>query len=359
MSYIPPFTLTNKILSLVASISEQLGRLSATVNSNQALLLRKVNRVRTIQGSLAIEGNQLSEDQITAILEGKRVIAPAREVQEASNALNVYERLDTFAFDEQNALLLAHKNLMLGLIDSAGQYRISGVGVIKNSKVIHMAPPEGQVPRLMADLFSWLKDSDDHALIKSCVFHYEFEFIHPFIDGNGRMGRLWQTLILKQYHEAFTYLPVESLVSAHQTDYYKAIAESTKRSNSAPFIEFMLSMIDQALQQLYQEQQSGELDVINQSPQVAPQVTPQVSEQVLALLKVMMLESELNKTNRFKRETLQSLLGLKDKKSFTQRYLKPALNAALIEMTLPDKPTSRLQQYRITGLGQLTCSEHV
>ena len=159
----------------------------------------------------------------------------------------MYEQLDNFEFDDENALLLAHKNLMLGLIDSAGQYRISGVGVIKNSKVIHMAPPADLVPRLMGDLFGWLKNSGDHALIKSCVFHYEFEFIHPFIDGNGRMGRLWQTLILKQYHEAFTYLPVESLVSAHQTDYYKAIADSTKNNNRAAFIEFMLSMIDQAL----------------------------------------------------------------------------------------------------------------
>ena len=200
----------------------------------------------------------------------------------------MYEQLDTFQFDEENALLLAHKNLMLGLIGSVGQYRTSGVGVIKNDKVIHMATPEGQIPQLMADLFGWLKNSDDHALIKSCVFHYEFEFMHPFIDGNGRMGRLWQTLILKQYHDAFTYLPVESLVSAHQTDYYKAIADSTKTNNSTPFIEFMLSMIDQALQQLYQtqlnqEQQGNELSISNQSPQVSPQVTPQ------SLIKTMWL----------------------------------------------------------------------
>ena len=218
MSYIPPFTLNNQIVSLVASISEQLGASSATHALSQSLLLRKVNRVRTIQGSLAIEGNQLSEEQITAILDGKRVIAPAREVQEASNALSVYEQLDSFQFDHEQALLLAHKNLMLGLIDDAGQYRSGGVGVIKNNKVVHMAPPEGRVPKLMGDLFDWLASSEDHPLIKSCVFHYEFEFIHPFADGNGRMGRLWQTLILKQWNEVFTYLPVESLVSAHQTE---------------------------------------------------------------------------------------------------------------------------------------------
>ena len=350
MNYQPPFTLTNKTLSLVASISEQLGRLSATVNSNQSLLLRKVNRVRTIQGSLAIEGNQLSEDQITAILEGKRVIAPAREVQEASNALSVYEQLDSFEFANEDDLLLAHKNLMLGLIDSAGAYRDSGVGVIKNSKVIHMAPPANFVPRLMGDLFNWLGTSDDHALIKSCVFHYEFEFIHPFADGNGRMGRLWQTLILKQYHDAFTYLPVESLISAHQTEYYKAIADSTKQSNSAPFIEFMLAMIDTALQQLHQEQQSN--DTLTNTPQVSPQVNPQVSEQVLVLLKAMSLAEKQDKTSQFKREVLQGVLGLKDKKSFSLRYLKPALAEGLIEMTIPDKPTSRSQQYRLTVLGK-------
>ncbi len=356
MSYTPPFTLNNKILTLVASISEQLGRLSATVSNNQSLLLRKVNRVRTIQGSLAIEGNQLSEDQITAILEGKRVIAPAREVQEASNALAVYEQLELFQFDDEDALLLAHKNLMIGLIDSAGQYRSTGVGVIKNSKVIHMAPPANLVPRLMGDLFAWLKLSDDHALIKSCVFHYEFEFIHPFVDGNGRMGRLWQTLILKQYHEAFTYLPVESLISAHQIEYYKALADSTKQSNSAPFIEFMLAMIDQALQQLHLEQsRSGQImqgNDLKDSPQVSPQVAPQVNEQVLALLTVMQCENKSHNTSQFKRETLQALLGLKDKKSFSLRYLKPALKEGLIEMTIPDKPTSRLQQYQLTVIGR-------
>ncbi|MFT6927583.1 MAG: Fic family protein [Psychromonas sp.] len=353
MSYIPPFTLNNKILSLVASISEQLGALSATLALSQSLLLRKVNRVRTIQGSLAIEGNQLSEEQITAILDGKRVIAPAREVQEASNALSVYEQLDRLQFADQKSLLSAHKKLMLGLIDSAGQYRSGGVGVIKNSKVIHMAPPANLVPRLMGDLFDWLANSDDHALIKSCVFHYEFEFIHPFADGNGRMGRLWQTLILKEYHDVFTYLPVESLISIHQTDYYQAIAASTKNSNSAPFIEFMLTMIEEALQQLHLNNQSLSQDGVPAPPQVTPQVTPQV----LALLKVMASEKNQHKTGQFKREVLQQLLKLHDKKSFNQRYIKPALNAGLIEMTIPDKPTSRLQQYRLTALGKHTYSE--
>jgi Fic family protein len=308
---------------LVASISEQLGALSATLALSQSLLLRKVNRVRTIQGSLAIEGNQLSEEQITAILDGKRVIAPAREVQEASNAFSVYEQLDRLKFADQQALLSAHKKLMLALIDSAGQYRSGGVGVIKNSKVIHMAPPANLVPRLMGDLFAWLASSDDHALIKSCVFHYEFEFIHPFADGNGRMGRLWQTLMLKEYHDVFTYLPVESLISIHQTDYYQAIAASTKNSNSAPFIEFMLTMIKEALQQLHLNNESLSQVGVSDTPQVAPQVAPQVTPQVIALLKVMVSEEAQHKTRQFKREVLQQLLKLNDKKSFNSVILNP------------------------------------
>ncbi|MFH0267297.1 Fic family protein [Vibrio rumoiensis] len=346
MHYAPPFTLNKQILSRVANISEQLGRLTATQDRAQSLLLRKVNRVRTIQGSLAIEGNQLTEDQITAILEGKRVIAPAREVQEASNALNVYEQLDSFAYQKESSLLQAHKTLMLGLIDSAGQYRNTGVGVIKNQQVIHMAPPADRVPKLMGELFTWLANSDDHPLIKSCVFHYEFEFIHPFADGNGRMGRLWQTLILKQYHEVFTYLPVESLIATHQTEYYQAIADSTKAADSAPFIVFMLSMIEQALQQLHHTSESVETGV---SPQVAPQVTPQVK----MLIRVMKVAGETEQAQTsFNRTDLQQLLGLKDKKSFNQRYLQPALINGLIEMTIPEKPTSRLQQYRLTALGK-------
>lgn len=353
MSYAPPFTLNNRILSLVANISEQLGRLSATQSIAQQLLLRKVNRVRTIQGSLAIEGNQLSEEQITAILEGKRVIAPAREVQEASNALAVYEQLDRFQYRNQADLLSAHKQLMLGLIETAGQYRNSGVGVFKEQQVIHMAPPEALVAKLMSELFEWLASSDDHPLVKSCVFHYEFEFIHPFADGNGRMGRLWQTLILKQYHEVFAYLPVESLISSHQDAYYQAIADSTNATDSAPFIEFMLSMVEKSLQQLHPSQDSVIHSDTTQSvqPLASPQVTPQVSPQVEKLLKVMLQSNDEGISTTFKREALQQLLGLKDKKSFNQRYLQPALQANLIEMTIPDKPTSSLQEYRLTSLG--------
>jgi len=338
MAYSPPFTITSEILSLVARISEHLGNLSASINNKQALLLRKVNQVRTIHGSLAIEGNQLSEAQITAILDGKRVIAPVREVQEASNALAVYEQLDNWHYKKQSSLLAAHKALMLGLIDSAGKYRSGGVGVVKAKKVIHMAPPADQVSRLMNDLFSWLSNTKEHPLIASCIFHYEFEYIHPFADGNGRMGRLWQSLILTQHHSVFAYLPVESLIYKHQKQYYKALSDSTVAVDCAPFISFMLLMIEQSLH--------GLLIAHQVSPQDDHQVSPQVNRLVLAM------QGQFNEqgVSVFSREALQSLLSLSDRKSFNLRYIKPALVQGLIEMTIPDKPRSRSQQYRLTGL---------
>ncbi len=216
MGYQPPYTITPKILHLIAEISENLGRLSVVQEQSSNLRLHRINRIRTIQGSLAIEGNTLTEQQITAILEGKPVIAPPREIQEARNALLAYEQLDQWQASNEQHLLDAHQLLMKGLIDQVGVYRHKGVGVMKEGQVIHMAPPANRVKLLMADLLGWLKTTADHALIKSCVLHYEFEFIHPFIDGNGRMGRLWQTLILSQWNPLFVHIPVESMVYAQQ-----------------------------------------------------------------------------------------------------------------------------------------------
>lgn len=327
MPYQPPYTLTTPILNEVAYISEQIGRITAQTQQ-QDLRLRRINRIRTITGSLAIEGNTLDEAQITAILDGKRVLAPPREIQEAHNALQTYEQLPNWKSDTEHDLLQAHHTLMIGLITEVGQYRQGGVGVMSGEQVIHIAPPASQVPRLMNDLLHWLKHSPDHPLIKSCVFHYEFEFIHPFADGNGRMGRLWQTLILSEWQPIFRYIPVESLIHQHQQQYYQAIQESTQQTDIAPFIQFMLSMIQQAVYH-----------------QVSPQVTPQVSPQVEALLQCMIGEMS--------REQIQQKLDLKDRKSFKNRYLRPALQAGLIEMTIPDKPNSRLQQYRLTAQGKM------
>ncbi|MBU0663414.1 MAG: Fic family protein [Proteobacteria bacterium] len=324
--YQPPYTITPAIVNLVAKISETVGRLSVLTDAAKVLRLRRINRIRTIRGSLAIEGNTLSEEQITAILDGKLVIAPPREIQEVRNAITAYNCFEQWRPETEAELLDAHRILMAGLIDNAGAYRRSGVGVMAGGQVIHMAPPADRVPVLMHDLLQWIDASDQHPLITSSVFHYEFEFIHPFADGNGRMGRLWQTLILTRWNSLFSDIPVESLVHEHQAEYYQALQESTEQTDSMFFIEFMLKMI---------------LDAVSSAtPQVAPQVTPQV-KRLLAVI-----DKEMT------REELQSALDLQDRKSFRERYLKPSLAEGLIEMTIPEKPNSRLQKYRLTDKGQ-------
>ncbi|PHS26603.1 MAG: cell filamentation protein Fic [Methylophaga sp.] len=328
--YQPPFTITPTIIGLISDISESLGRLSV-LEDEMSLRLRRINRIRTIQGSLAIEGNTLSEEQITAIVDGKHVIAPPREIQEARNAISAYEQFESWQPTNGSDLLNAHQLMMTGLIDDAGRYRSGNVGVMKGKDVVHMAPPANRVRLLMENLLQWLATTDQHPLIVSSVFHYEFEFIHPFADGNGRMGRLWQTLILSQWSPLLGQLPVESMVHQHQNNYYQAIRKSTEETDSASFIEFMLSTI---------------LDTIkaNTTPQVTPHDTPQVKRLLLTL------SAQLQPMNR---DELQTLLKLKDRKSFRERYLKPALNQGLIEMTLPDKPNSRLQKYTLTARGRL------
>ena len=242
-SYQPPCTLTPVSLRLVAEIAEAIGRLSAQVASPAALRLRRINRIRTIQGSLAIEGNTLSEEQITAILDGKRVVAPPREIQEARNAIAAYDRFEQWQPQVEVDLLDAHRILMTDLLEEAGAYRRGGVGIIAGEQVIHMAPPPDRVPSLMQDLLHWLRTTEQHPLVASSGFHYEFEFIHPFADGNGRLGRLWQTLILFRWKPSFAHIPVESLVHEHQAEYYQALQRSTDQTDSSPFVEFMLKMI--------------------------------------------------------------------------------------------------------------------
>ncbi len=249
MSYTPPFTITPAILNLIAEIRESVGRLSATEERAHQLRLRRINRIRTIQGSLAIEGNTLSESQITAVLEGKVVMAPPREVQEVKNALSAYDAFERWQPSCEASLLKAHRILMSGLVDELGVYRSGGVGVMSGSELVHMAPPANQVPRLMTDLLGWAQRAEYHPLIMSLVFHYEFEFIHPFVDGNGRMGRLWQNLMLATWNDLFVSLPVESIVYSKQEDYYAALSQSTEQTDSAPFIEFMLMMISRALKE--------------------------------------------------------------------------------------------------------------
>ncbi len=250
----PPYTLTEKILGLIVSISERLGEIKATHLQKPPTELRKKNRIKTIQSSLEIEGNTLTEEQITALLDNKRILAPKKDIVEVKNAIQVYEHIDTYNPHSIKDLQDAHKILMNGLIDKAGKFRTKNVGIVKGSKVAHLAPIGTMVKGLMIDLFNYIKKDKEILLIKSCVFHYEFEFIHPFIDGNGRMGRLWQTLLLMQEYPVFEYLPVESLIKENQEEYYKALGQSDKAGNSTLFIEFMLQIILTALEELLQTQ---------------------------------------------------------------------------------------------------------
>jgi len=250
LSMKPPYEITPLILKLISSISEKIGEVNATYLNKQTPQLRKQNQIKTIHASLQIEGNTLTEEQITALIENKRVIGPQKDVLEVLNAIKVYQKLDSYKFASEKSFLKAHFELMNGLIENAGKYRKRGVGIVNGSVVEHVAPSHENVPYLMNDLFDYLKDTDELTLIKSCVFHYEMEFIHPFIDGNGRMGRLWQTLILMEEYPIFDFLPFETLISNTQTLYYKSLALSDKTGKSTVFIEYMLGVIEKSLENL-------------------------------------------------------------------------------------------------------------
>lgn len=328
-SYQPPYTITSAILNKVAKISEMIGRLSVS-QGELSPQLRRGNRIRTIQSSLAIENNTLSIEQVTAVLEGKRVLGLPREIQEVRNAFIVYEQLAQWQVHQTKDLLTAHADLMQGLSDEAGQFRRGGVGIYNGEQLVHMAPPANKVTQLMKELCDWLKHTDDHPLIAGCVFHYELEFIHPFSDGNGRMGRLWQSLILYHWQPLFAYLPVETIIKDKQQDYYAILRHCDQQADSTLFIEFMLDALLIAIQEANDNDQD----------------TVQVSDQVNALLLAL-------KKTPCSAKTLREKLSLKHPQSFRDHYLTPAMNSGLIEMTIPAKPKSRLQQYRLTQKGQV------
>jgi Fic family protein len=246
----PPYQITPTIIKLIASVSEKLGQINAKFLDKPSPKLRKENRIKTIHSSLSIEGNTLTEEQITALIENKRIIGPEKDVNEVLNAIRVYDQLDTFDPKSAISFLKAHEILMKGLVSDNGKYRKKSVGIMAGDRIAHMAPPAENVPHLMNDLFKYLKTSDEISLIKSCVFHYEMEFIHPFIDGNGRMGRLWQTLILMKEYPVFEFIPFENSIHKTQKDYYHALSQSDKSGSSTPFIEYMLRVIDDSLYKL-------------------------------------------------------------------------------------------------------------
>ena len=274
-SYIPPFTLTDEMTSLVIEIAETLGRMSVNDKDIPTPTLRKENRIKTIHSSLAIENNSLSLEQITAIIEGKRVLGPPNEILEVMNANEAYNILFELNPYKEEGLLKAHRLMMTDLVKENGIYRSDGVGVFDGQKCIHMAPPAIRIPYLIRELLSWVKETKVHPLISSCAFHYEFEFIHPFANGNGRMGRMWQTLLLMQWKPIFAWIPVETIVKKHQQEYYSSIAQSDKAGNSTIFITFMLKCILDSLQEIEESNQKSNqksnrklLDAVSKNPNI-------------------------------------------------------------------------------------------
>ena len=329
--YKPPFHMTDKMTSLIAEISEQVGRITVLQEGTISPHLRRENRIRTIHSSLAIEHNSLSLEQVTAILDGKRVLGNPNEIKEVQNAYEAYElmlRLNPASVDD---LLKAHKLMMNGLVSENGRFRSGGVGVFDGEVLIHMAPPAEFVPEHIQNLFAWYQKSELHPLIKSAIFHYEFEFIHPFADGNGRMGRMWHSLLLGKWKEMFFWLPIEELIQSRQKEYYDALGAADKQADSAGFVELILEIIRDSL---------TEITVIGRSTdQDSDQVTDQDKTPIERILSVLGDET-LSATDLMER------LGLSHKPTFRKNYLNPALEQKLIERTIPNKPNSKNQKYR-------------
>ena len=280
--YIPPFTLTSEIVRLIGEISEQVGSIMARLGDNvPSPQLRKKNQIKTIHSSLAIEHNSLSLKQMTDIIDGKHVLGAPDEIQEVKNAIEAYRLMPELDAFKEKDLLRAHGLMMKDLVRNAGHYRQEGVGVFDGDRCLHMAPPAERVPHLMSDLFKWVKTTKEHPLVSSCVFHYEFEFIHPFIDGNGRMGRYWQTMLLSRWKGIFAWLPVETIVKEHQQDYYNAIAKSDAAGESTVFVEFMLQCLLEAMDNYDEQDEDTSTEVADK---VADKVANKSAQKVLLLL---------------------------------------------------------------------------
>lgn len=322
--YVPPYEITDEMLRLISDIMENLGRLSGVNELEKLPRLRRVNRIKSIHSSLAIENNTLSIEQVTAVINGKPVLAPQKDVLEVQNAFRAYEKMGEINPYSIDDLLKIHGIMTDGLVKEAGQLRSGQVGVYnQDGKVVHLAPPAEFVPGQIAQLFDWVQTSKTNMLIKSSVFHYEFEFIHPFNDGNGRTGRFWQTALLASWKPIFAWIPIESIIKNNQEAYYNAIALSTSQGKSNIFVEFMLDVINNAIKELVD-------DTKNHSNHL--------NNQIAELLKV--IEPYPQSATE-----LMEKLNLKSRAGFRNNYLQPALDAGLIGMTEPDKPTSKNQKY--------------
>lgn len=324
--YKPPFTITNEILTYVSSISEKIGRISAISNLESKPHLRRNNRIKSIHSSLKIEANSLSLGQVRDVINGKMVLGEQKEIQEVKNAYAAYERFSEIQPFSIKSIKLFHGIMTKYVMEESGDFRRGEEGVFNGDECIFVAPPAQFVPQLMDDLFTWMKEEKDnvHPLIMSSVFHYEFIFIHPFADGNGRMARLWHTAMLAKWKPVFEYIPIESQIEKFQNEYYEAIAQCHVEGESTLFIEFMLSQIDKILDDV-----SAQVSADNE----------QLSEYLKRLLDVM--EYDVPYTSN----TLMDKLGLKSKEGFRRNYLRPAIDMNLIRMTIPEKPNSRNQRY--------------
>jgi len=325
-SYKPPFTITNKILSHVSSISEKIGRISVTGNLEAKPHLRRNNKIKSIHSSLKIEANSLSLGQVRDVINGKTVLGERKEIQEVKNAYAAYDKLPEIDPYDIQDLKYIHGILTKYLVEESGEFRSGEEGVFNGDQCIFMAPPAKFVPQLMKDLFDWMKASKDavHPLILSSVFHYEFVFIHPFSDGNGRTARLWHTAILSKWHPVFEYIPIESQIEKFQDEYYDAISKCHSAGESTLFIEFMLSQIDKILDDISVQ--------INEENEY-------LTESVKRLLDLM--EYDVPYTSN----ALMEKLSLKSREGFRRNYLRPAIEMGLIQMTIPDKPNSKNQRY--------------
>ncbi len=323
--YKPPFTITNSMLNKTISITEKIGKITSFNSLKRMPTLRHNNTIKSVHSSLAIENNSLTLNQVRDVINEKQVIGSQREIQEVKNAYKAYEMINSFNGFSEKDLLKAHSIMMNLIEEDAGTYRNHGEGVFDGDLLIFMAPGEKLVPNLMHELFEWLKkDKETHLLIKSCIFHYEFVFIHPFSDGNGRMARLWQNVLLSKWNPVFEYVPLESRIQKYQQEYYEAIANCHKNGNSNQFIEFMLKMIDEVMDEVL-------LSVSNESKNI--------SDQVNRLLEIMDGDIPLSAIEIMKR------LGIKSRETLRNTYLNPALENGLIKMSIPDKPNSKNQRY--------------
>lgn len=324
--YIPPFTISNKMLEYVSSISEKVGGINGRHMLDNKPHLRKNNRIKSIHSSLKIEANSLSLSEVRDVINGKVVFGDRQEIQEVKNAYLAYEKIketDPYSVSELKRI---HGIMTAGIEEESGVFRSGSEGVFAGDRCIFIAPPPNMVPELIRELFSWMNDSKEtvHPLILAAVFHYEFVFIHPFADGNGRMARLWHTLLLNQWRDIFEYIPLESQIEKFQPEYYEAIAKCHVNGNSNVFIEFMLEQIDKILDDVIM--QMGHADA-------------EMSEYVKRLLDVMEYDVSYTAT------AIMQNLNLRSRETFRKNYMNPALQLGVVEMTIPDKPNSRNQRY--------------